>query len=120
MRTVPGYVLAEQRIGQFQLSHFCRVRALTFEGDFHRAAVVRLSVATEDRQINWQLTLAGVGVQDLQVNGWGGAETRITGLQCVDIRDRQWEGLEWEVSDYQGGMIKFYCSELEIVNVLTI
>jgi hypothetical protein len=57
------------------------------------------------------------GVRDLRLSDWGGGETRIIGLDCVDISDRQWEDARWEVVDYENDMLHFYCADLAIADL---
>ena len=40
--------------------------------------------------------------------------TRVIGLECVNISERQWEGVRWEIRDYENGMLHFYCSDLSV------
>jgi hypothetical protein len=55
-------------------------------------------------------------VRHLEIPGWSGS-IQITGFDIIDIRDRGWENLKWEVKDYENAKIQFYAASAEIVSV---
>ena len=118
---IPGYSAAVSRLGPFSWGDFVTVRRLHVDqsqlpsgvGDY----VVRLTVASDQASTGRGLTLVAEGVTDLRISDWGGYETRLIGLDCVDIAANQWEGKCWWIRDYENDMIHFYCRDLRIEHV---
>lgn len=63
------------------------------------------------------MRLRFTGVVGLRLEGFGSLETRIMGFDVVDIRDKGWEGLFWDVLDYEDDTFNFYAKTAEIVSV---
>lgn len=47
----------------------------------------------------------------------GGRETRILGLDVADVSARQWEGANWEITDYEDDEIRFVCRDIELTDI---
>lgn len=116
MITISGYSEAAKQVGAFSWTDFPIVRAfyLDHETAGSIACRVRLTLESERAGTRWRLTLSAAGVRDLRMSSWGAEQTRLIGLDCVDISAKQWESVRWEVMDYENDMLHFYCAELEI------
>lgn len=53
------------------------------------------------------------GVSNLQIDEVGGGVSQLTRLDFEDITDRQWDGLNYYVFDYENEGISFYCKSVE-------
>jgi hypothetical protein len=117
LKDVPGIAEARAQIGAFTLSDFATVIALAFceraNSPNHEKDIDLL--LQSDRH-NYRLLLRFSGVRGLRLSGFGNL-TRITGLDIMDISDRQWEGMRWEISDFENGFVHFSCREARVVGV---
>jgi hypothetical protein len=52
-------------------------------------------------------------VHDLRLRSFGGV-TQVMGFSIDDISDRAWEGLCFQVSDYEGDKIAFQCAAIRV------
>ena len=60
-----------------------------------------------------RLRLTLRGVTSLELDGWS-VHTSIAGLELIDLSDRQWEHIRWQLRDYETGLIGCYAVEAEI------
>jgi hypothetical protein len=117
MTDITGLHEARQRIGQFSWSAFRIVRSAAIDARGGAGGcVIRLVVESEGLEKKWRLALVATGVRGLRLSEWG-PHIRIIGFDCVDISDPQWEGVRWEVRDYEGDLLHFYCADLAIERV---
>lgn len=57
------------------------------------------------------------GIRDLRIREIGDTPKQVTGFDIVDISDRGWEGVAFEIEDYENGIIHFLCNEIELIEV---
>ena len=87
-----------------------------------RSAVVHLDSAghqhlrltLQDGAVGVILDLAGVTGLRLGDPDANGGLQQITGLAVDDIRDRGWEGIAWEMYDYEGGAVHAYAQQARL------
>ena len=60
------------------------------------------------------------GVTDLSIKEFGCGDTQIMGFDVVDLSERGWEGVRYEVQDYENGRIHFLCANIEVINVVAL
>lgn len=48
---------------------------------------------------------------------YGGNIQQVTGFDIIDVSDRGLEGINFEIEDYEGGIIQFCCKDVEIIEV---
>lgn len=123
MRKITGFDQAEKKLGKFQFSEFRIVREIRFYEMFNEFGLsqnVDLVIESEDRNPNYQIKLTFCGVSGLDLNHFGGGETRIIGLDIVDITEKQWENKHWEVLDYEDGVLKFRAKTAELISVIPV
>jgi len=116
---ITGYTEAVRRLGRFFWTDFPTVKRLHVDRATSRGGeyVVRLTIESDVTSASRRVTLVAEGVTELRISEWGGIETRLIGLDCIDISARQWEGKRWQVWDYEHDMIQFYCRDLRIEDV---
>ena len=112
---IAGYSAAVTRVDFSTVKRFQvdQTQSLSGVGEY----VVRLTVESDQASTSRRVTLVAEGVTDLRISSWGGKETRLIGLDCIDISANQWEGKRWWVRDYEEDMIHFYCRDLRIDDV---
>src|ERR1041384_6237504 len=83
--------------------------------DLDDGTILDMLMETEGRTPNYRVILRFGGVSQLRLaseESFGGgtakAVGRISGLDIKDISDRQWEGIRWDIGDYEDSAISFY------------
>lgn len=112
-----------ERLGNRKLYHFSHVVALVFEEYPVKNGAsysVRLSMQADEEGKRVVATMLFLGVTELKLQSFGASITQITGLDVVDVSDRQLEGISFQVTDYEHGVIEFFCASAEIIRVETI
>ncbi len=107
-------------VGKAGYTAFSRVSALTFFEDPRspRSTYSLLLALETDRSTNnYRLHMKFTAVRELNIRGFGGSPTQITGFAIVDISDRQLEGVKLEAFDYEHNDIRFLCQAAEIESV---
>jgi hypothetical protein len=61
------------------------------------------------------ITLRFGSVRELKIEGLGGARNQVEGFGIIDLSDRGWQSVRWEIEDYENGKIGFYCDEIEVL-----
>jgi hypothetical protein len=120
MRQVHGFSKAVEMLGDFDFSEFRIVRELRFYEDDTGHPRVDLVVESDDRNPNYRLNLTFGGVSGLRLDGFGGQETRVTGLEIADVADRQWEGITWEISDFENAALTFRAASARLVSIVAV
>jgi hypothetical protein len=59
------------------------------------------------------------GVANLNLRGVGGGLSPIMGLEVESIKERQWERLNFRVTDLEHGQIDFLCRDYNVVREYT-
>ena len=65
----------------------------------------------------YRVTLLFDGVQGLVLKDFGSADVQIMGFDIRSLADRGWEGLSFEIEDYEDDRIRFYCDRVQILEV---
>ena len=119
MSKILGFEKAVAIVGEFKFSEYRKVLELRFyqDAEVPSAYNVDMVLESEQRGATYRLFLRFKGVTSLKVSDFGGAETRVIGLDIVNISDRQWDGVRWEVIDYEHDALHFYAGTAEIVSV---
>ena len=126
MREMKGLADVEFRIGRLSrdrtgsaldLCRFPWLRQCCLREAFSEDQVVsRLDLVVESSHLTppCRLRIILWGAKSLRLNSVSVGST-ITGLEIVDISDRQWESIHWELGDYENSMIRCYADEAEIL-----
>lgn len=120
MNRIAGFEKATKVLGEFHFSEFRLVRELRYyekSSESDRCQTIDLIVESEGRTPNYQLKLTFCGAAGLRIDDFGGGQTIISGLDIVDISERQWEGCVWEVIDYENDAFAFRAKSVELVSV---
>ncbi len=65
----------------------------------------------------YRVTLLFDGVQGLALKEFGSAHVQIMGFDVRSISDRGWDGINFEVEDYEDGRIRLSCGRVQILEV---
>ena len=120
MRNITGFDKVTKMLGEFRFSEFRIIKELHFyetHDEFGQTQKIDLTIESEDRTPNYQLKLTFCGIAGLRLDDFGGGQTRIIGLDIVDATEKQWEGVLWEVLDFENNAMEFRAKTAEIVSV---
>jgi hypothetical protein len=118
MRDIVGFEKARQVIGEFRFSEFPIIRELRFYEDEQQKQCIDLVIESDGREPNYRMKLTFVEISGLRVDNFGGGQTRIIGLDVVNVAERQWERVCWEVVDFENNALEFRANSAEIVWLL--
>ena len=79
-----------------------------------------IDLATDERPGSKAISMKFVGVSNLKLGEIGGGISQFCRLDVVDIRDKQWDRLNYRVWDYETERIEFMCRSFEIEKEYTI
>ncbi len=88
---------------------------ITLERDEDNLVYHNIKMEFKNREKNTRAEALLQHIQNLQIDSISSGFLMITGLEFFSIRDRGWEGLNWEIHDYEKGIISFYCRDIEIL-----
>jgi hypothetical protein len=118
--TIPGLSKIIAVTGNVDYIGFSKVSSLTFleAAAAHQPSYTLLLVLESAQSVkNYRLRMRFTGVKVLTLQEFGGWPTQITGFSVTDVSDRQLEGIKFEVKDYEGGIIRFFCESAEVQDV---
>ncbi len=85
--------------------------------DWDRPEFVAVMVMeTKDRTPNIRVKLRFWDVRSLRIE-FASSYEGICGFDVRDISDRQWDGIRWEVLDFENEVIHFYCRDAQVDDV---
>lgn len=117
MNRIEGLDEAHRLVGRFEWSELRTVRRLSWETDNSgpKNCHVELEMECHERKPKFAVTLKFSGAQRLRISEFG-CPMRIIGFCIKDIADRQWEGLRWEIGDFENSEIGFHCAEIRVLS----
>ncbi len=119
MKSICGYEEAVGVIGEFDFDEFRLIEKMSFqvvEGPDRPVQELELQMRTERRDPAARIRLRFIGVHKLRIEDWPPGEVSLGSFEILDIRDRQLEGLNWQIQDYEQDAISFFCRNVEIVS----
>ncbi|PET69596.1 hypothetical protein CN533_22465 [Priestia megaterium] len=64
----------------------------------------------------YEISMNFYGVENFELFANGGA-IQLSILQILDLRDRSWENIRFQIRDLENEDIDFYCNSIEVLNV---
>lgn len=116
---IKGIEKLTNKVGKFSWHELKIVKKLIFS-QLDDGASVSLEILFDQRKPGFRATLKFLGVTKLQLEEFGGNETRISGFDICDIKDRGWDGIAWEVLDFEDEQIHFFAKTFEILDVVNL
>ncbi len=129
MRNVESLV---RLVGRWEPADVAFIRSLYYQAqqtespaELHLECIVeRRDTATHgwpsETNPRFKANLRFTGVTDLSIKGFGDGDTQIMGFDVVDLSDRGWEQVKYEVQDYENTRIHFLCAGFEVIDVAAI
>ena len=113
--SLKGYEQVKELIPNGSLLLFTQIwslrvqNVLTGDGDFQKNVILELAkdFAPDDADII-RITMRNAGgcVFD--------NTSQITGFAVLDVQAKQWDGIRYEIYDYEQSAIKLYCEDIEM------
>lgn len=105
-------LVPETRLNEFNIIEVIEYRVL--EDDCELLCVLRSKNRSDGSKIN----LRFLGVTTFSVAELNWQDPVIMGFVIKNISDQGWEGLNWEVLDYENNRIHFYARDAEVLAVV--
>ena len=122
--SVQGKSKIESAVGKPGFLGFSKVHSFTFleEGIIPLASKYSLELILESERMaeTFRLHLRFTGVQSFELHEFGGGWTQIMGFDIVDVSDRQWDKIKFEVIDYEDQRLSFFCETVEVLAVVKV
>jgi len=104
---IKGIEKLNQAVGEISWQDFKIVRNLNFSHIDGEASIC-MEMISDQRRPGLKVNIKFTGVSKLELEDFGGFETRISGFDIRDIRSSGWEGVSWEVLDFKEEQIHFF------------
>jgi len=98
------------------IDQFRILRRFTLEHE-GRYATIHCQLATVQFDPPLAMDLRFDRVSGVKIDGWGGSQSGIGGFAVIDISGKGWEGIAWEVIDYEEGQVHWYAEDWQILDV---
>lgn len=125
-RVIEGASKVEVVMGRWTPTDLAFVERLEFGRGSDSATAIKLVGMFQRRDVwRWpdvdkpmhRVTMLFDGVAGLNLKDFGSAPTQIMGFDIHAIGDRGWEGVHFEIQDYEDGRIRFFCDRVRIIAV---
>jgi hypothetical protein len=126
VRTVQGLQKVEAAIGSWSPNDLAYVERLDYRSQLGEAATLDMTALFQKRgTCGWpdldrklfRVWMRFDGVQGLTLKGFSGGAMQVAGFDIHSMGDRGWETGNFEVEDYENGVIGFICSAVEVLRV---
>ncbi len=117
MSAIVGIEKIREILPQFTFHHFRILREFRFYKESEEEGVVqKVNVILESESLspNYRLLVCFGHVRGVRINDFGGGETRLVGFDVIDISDRQWDSIEFQVVDFENKMMELFCKTVEV------
>jgi len=123
---IKGTEIAVDNMGRWSANDLAYVLRLDFHADDLLSSSVLLVALFQPRGTDgwpdphhpmWEVAMRFSGVSGLRFTSFGGGPVQIMGFEIASVADRGWEGIRFEISDYEDSRLAFMCADVEILNV---
>ncbi len=116
MQPIEGYDKVRQHWPEFKFNYLSEINEMVLRCSEGKSRL-DLTMSSARRLPGYSVTLRFSGVSALNISDFGSALIQVMGFDVSDISDRQWEGINWEVYDFENGALRFYAESVVIVNI---
>ena len=91
------------------------IKSIRFETNFndeHFSCSLNIELCSDDHTPEDSIHIMCLGVSDLRIEELGGGVSQLGHLIVDDIRDRQWDRLNYHVYELENEVISFYCRDV--------
>lgn len=64
----------------------------------------------------YSVSIQFVGIKNFKIKGIGSSPKQVMGFDIIDITDKGWEGSNFQIEDYEDGVIEFYSKKVRILS----
>ena len=114
MNVIPGIERIKVIEPEFKLFFLKRIHKMIFSYD-DESYNLNLVISTIDQQENLWVEIEFIYVSNLTIDGFGGGDFLLNGFDILNISDRNWEALNWEVVDFENNSFNFFANDVRIV-----
>jgi hypothetical protein len=97
-------------------SDFRKIKSLKLHHE-EKIPSIELIICTDQFNPNIEMRIIFRSVSKLKIDGLGDSETRVDGFDVIDIKNKGWDGIYWEVIDFEEDSLHFYAKNVEIADV---
>lgn len=128
MGSIRNIEIIKEKMGFFQASALAYIVSLKYqsENDNNSSEIIidglmqmrNTTHAWPMDEKSWFLvSIKFIGINNFKINGLGSTPKQVMGFDIVDISDRGWENINFQIEDYEDDSIGFYCKEICILSV---
>jgi hypothetical protein len=124
-RTIKGIQKVESVIGRWDPNDLAFVERIELQNRQDNTTTLIMDSFFQRRGTNWpdlekeiyRVTIIFNDVSNLRLKDFGGGLVQIMGFDVHFIGDRGWEGIHYEIEDYEDDRIAFNCCSVQIQSV---
>lgn len=128
MGSIRNIEIIKEKMGFFQASALAYIVSLKYqsENDNNSSEIIidglmQMRNTTHawpmDEKSWFLISIKFIGINNFKINGLGSTPKQVMGFDIVDISDRGWENINFQIEDYEDDSIGFYCKEICILSV---
>lgn len=74
-----------------------------------------LTFICESKTERYEAIVKFIDVTSFKLDFGGSGAIQITGFEILDISNKQWDTIRYQVEDWENGIIFFYCKAYEVI-----
>lgn len=124
-RIIKGIQQVELAIGRWDPNDLAFIERIELKNHQDNTTTIAIDGLFQRRGKSWpdfekeiyRVTMVFENVSNLKLNDFGGGLVQIMGFDIHFIGDRGWEGINYEVEDYEDDRISFNCSDVLVQSI---
>lgn len=112
-------------IGRWDPNDLAYVERIELQNRQDNTTTLVMDALFQRRGSNWpdlekkifRVTITFGDVSNLQLKDFGGGLVQIMGFDIHFIGDRGWEGMNYEIEDYEDDRIAFHCCDIKVQSI---
>ena len=128
MNQIKNINIITKKINNWKISDIAYIKEFTLFSDFNmkkNSLIVTFLSQSRELVLGWpdmekefnEIKLLFKDISNLKLNFEGQFIPQLTGFDIIDISSNNWEGINFQVEDYENGKIKFYCKDIEALPI---
>jgi len=128
MNSIENIDIIKSKIIDWQVSDIAYIKMVSLiPNEDDKRLLLDIVFLSQNRHssLNWpdtgttfdEILLSFYDVSNLNLKFEGKFIPQLTGFDIVDISDQGWERINFQIMDYENGIIDFYCRKIEVKSV---
>lgn len=124
MNLIENINIIESKISNWKTSDIAYIKAIALlPSPDYKSLSLEITFLSQSRRSSsgWpdlesvfdEISLSFYDVSNLKLNFDGTSIPQITGFDIIDVSNQGWEGVNFQIEDYENGIIYFNCREIE-------